>query len=124
MCVGLVLGTSFVLLYFVPFLVFTSSRWGRELIALPLLSFEVRDIQSADAQRPFILHVYSDVSDFNRNLLRTDKLLKQGARYHKLRKSFSKLYQRRTELIVKIFNDELKIFIARKHFRGSILLRS
>ena len=34
------LGTCFVLLYFVPFLVLPSSRWGRELIAFLLLSFE------------------------------------------------------------------------------------
>ena len=48
------LGTCFVLLCFVPFLVLQSSRWGRELIALTLLSFEVPNIQSADARRPFI----------------------------------------------------------------------
>ena len=37
----------------------------------------------------------SIVADFNtRNKLLTQKLLKQGYRYHKLRKTFSKFYRR------------------------------
>ena len=37
----------------------------------------------------------SNVDDFNnRNLILTAKLLKQGYRYHKIRKAFSKLYHR------------------------------
>ena len=37
----------------------------------------------------------SNVDDFNnRNLYLTAKLLKQGYRYHKIRKSFSKFYHR------------------------------
>ena len=44
----------------------------------------------------------SNVFDFNnRNLFLTAKLLKQGYRYHKIRKAFSKCYHRRSELIVK-----------------------
>ena len=40
--------------------------------------------------------------DFNnRNLSLTAKLLKQGYRYHKIRKVFSKFYHRHSELIVK-----------------------
>ena len=40
-------------------------------------------------------HLYSYVTDFNtRNKLLTHKLLKQGHRYHKLRKTFSKFYRR------------------------------
>ena len=39
--------------------------------------------------------VYSKVDDFNnRNLFLTAKLLKQGFRYHKIRKAFSKFYHR------------------------------
>ena len=39
--------------------------------------------------------VCSDVDDFNnRNLFLTAKLLKQGYRYHKIRKAFSKFYHR------------------------------
>ena len=46
--------------------------------------------------------VCSNVDDFNnRNLFLTAKLLKQGYRYHKIRKAFSKFYHRHSELIVK-----------------------
>ena len=42
------------------------------------------------------------VADFNtRNKLLTQKLLKQGYRYHKLRKTFSKFYRRYYDLISK-----------------------
>ena len=45
--------------------------------------------------------VCSHVNDFiNRNKYLTSKLLKQGYRYHKLRKAFSKFYYRHSELIV------------------------
>ena len=45
--------------------------------------------------------VCSNVDDFNkRNLFLTAKLLKQGYRYHKIRKAFSKFYHRHLELIV------------------------
>ena len=52
--------------------------------------------------------VCSNVDDFNkRNLFLTAKLLKQGYRYHKIRKAFSKFYHRHSELIVK-YNIGLK----------------
>ena len=52
--------------------------------------------------------VCSHVDDFNtRNKLLTAKLLKQGYRYHKLRKAFSKFYRRHYELISN-FNVGLK----------------
>ena len=52
--------------------------------------------------------VCSHVDDFNtRNKFLTAKLLKQGYRYHKLRKAFSKFYRRHHELISK-FNVGLK----------------
>ena len=54
--------------------------------------------------------VCSHVDDFNtstRNKCYTAKLLKQGNRYHKLRKDFSKFYRRHYELIFK-FNVGLK----------------
>ena len=42
----------------------------------------------------------SNVDDFNnRNLFLTAKLFKQGYRYHKIRKAFSKFYHRHSELI-------------------------
>ena len=50
----------------------------------------------------------SNVGDFNnRNLFLTAKLLKQGHRYHKIRKAFSKFYHRHSGLIVK-YNIGLK----------------
>ena len=52
--------------------------------------------------------VCSHVDDFNtRNKCLTAKLVKQGYRYHKLRKAFSKFYRRHFELISK-FNVGLK----------------
>ena len=54
--------------------------------------------------------VCSSVDDFNnRNLFLTAKLLKQGYRYHKIRKAFSKFYHLHSELIVK-YNIGLKLF--------------
>ena len=56
----------------------------------------------------FIARVSSHVADFNtRNQILTAKLLKQGYRYHKLRKAFSKFYRRLYDLISK-FNVGLK----------------
>ena len=50
----------------------------------------------------------SNVDNFNnRNLFLTAKLLKQGYRYHKIRKTFSKFYHKHSELIVK-YNIGLK----------------
>ena len=42
-------------------------------------------------------------------ILLTAKLLKQGYRYHKIRKAFSKFYHRESDLIVK-YNIGLKLF--------------
>ena len=55
--------------------------------------------------------VCSNVDDFNnRNLFLTAKLIKQGYRYHKIRKAFSKFYHRHSELIVK-YNIGLKTLL-------------
>ena len=55
--------------------------------------------------------VCSNVDDFNnRNLFLTAKLLKQGYRYHKVLKAFSKFYHRHSELIVK-YNIGLKTLL-------------
>ena len=55
--------------------------------------------------------VCSNVDDFNnRNLFLVAKLLKQGYRYHKLRKAFSRFYHRHSELIVK-YNIGLKTLL-------------
>ena len=50
----------------------------------------------------------SHVDDFNtRNKVLTAKLLRQGYRYHKLRKAFSKFYRRHFDLVSK-FNVGIK----------------
>ena len=55
--------------------------------------------------------VSSHVVDFNaRNKSLTAKLLQQGYRYHKLRKTFSKFYRRHYELVFK-FSVGLKILL-------------
>ena len=55
--------------------------------------------------------MFSNVDEFNnRNLFLTAKLLKQGFRYHKIRKAFSKFYHRHSELIVK-YNIGLKTLL-------------
>ena len=62
--------------------------------------------------------VCSNVDDFNnRNLFLTAKLLKQGYRYHKIRKAFSKFYHRHSAVIDK-YNIGLKFH---KHIRTYIL---
>ena len=46
--------------------------------------------------------VYSYVDDFNTcNTVLTAKLLKQGSRYHKLRKAFSKFYRHHLDIVSK-----------------------
>ena len=58
-----------------------------------------------------IARVCSYVDDSNnRNLFLTAKLLKQGSRYHKIRKAFSKFYHRHSGLIVK-YNIGLKTLL-------------
>ena len=55
--------------------------------------------------------VCNHVADFNaRNKCLTAKLLQQGYRYHKLRKTFSRFYRRHYELICK-FNVGLKTLL-------------
>ena len=55
--------------------------------------------------------VSSLVDDFNiRNKVLTAKLLRQGYRYHKLRKAFSKFYRRHFDIVSK-YNVELKTLL-------------
>ena len=58
-----------------------------------------------------IVHMCSHVTGFNaRSENLTAKLLQQGYRYHKLRKTFSKFYRRHHELVSK-FNVGFKTFL-------------
>ena len=60
----------------------------------------------------------SHVADFNgRNKSLTAKLVQQGYRYHKFRKTFSKFYSRHYELIFK-FNVGLKKHFCIKAYRN------
>ena len=57
------------------------------------------------------VRVFSHLADFNaRNKSLTAKLLQQGYRYHKLRKTFSKFYRRYYELVSK-FSVGLKTLL-------------
>ena len=71
--------------------------------------------------------VFSHVADFNaRNKSLTAKLLQQGYRYHKLRKTFSKFYRRHYELVSK-FNAGLKTLlhqgISEPEFYGDLVYK-
>ena len=76
-----------------------------EIINFPFLDGDVPRSSSYGvyiSQLIRFARVCSNVDDFNnRNLFLTAKLLKQGYRYHKIPKAFSKFYHRHSELIVK-----------------------
>ena len=64
------------------------------------------------SQLIWFARVCNHVTDFNaRNKGLTAKLLQQGYRYHKLRKTFSKFYRRHYELISK-YNVGLKTLLS------------
>ena len=69
----------------------------------------------------------SHVDDFNnRNRFLTAKLLKQGYRYHKLRKAFSKFYRRQFELIEKYHVSLKKLMqqgISNPEFYGDLVYK-
>ena len=69
----------------------------------------------------------SSVDDFNnRNLLMTEKLLTQGYRYHKLRKTFAKFYYRNLSLVSK-YKCNLKALlikgISHPEFYGDVIYK-
>ena len=69
----------------------------------------------------------SHVTDFNnRNKFLTAKLLKQGYRYHKLRKAFSKFYRRHFELVEKYHVSLKKLMqqgICNPEFYGDLVYK-
>ena len=69
--------------------------------------------------------VCSHVADFNvRNKSLTAKLLQQGYRYHKLRKTFSKFYHRHYELVSKFnvgFQPLLHQGLSEPEFHGDLV---
>ena len=76
-----------------------------EIVNFPFLDGDVPRVPSYGVyiiQLIRFARVCSNIDDFNhRNLFLTAKLLKQGYRYHKIRKAFAKFYNRHSELIVK-----------------------
>ena len=69
----------------------------------------------------------SHVTDFNaQNKNLTAKLLQQGYRFHKLRKTCSKVYRRHFELVSK-FNVDLKTFLrhglSKPEFYGDLVYK-
>ena len=85
-----------------------------EIVNVPFLD---EDVPRSPSYGVYISHlirfarVCSNVDDFNnRNLFLTAKFLKQGYRYHKIRKAVSKFCHRHSELIVK-YNIGLKTLL-------------
>ena len=85
-----------------------------KIVNFPFLDGDVPCSPSYGLYISQVIHfarVCSNVDDFNnRNLSLTAKLLKQGYRYHKIRKAFSKFYYRHSELINK-YNIGLKTLL-------------
>lgn len=70
----------------------------------------------------------SDIKDFHsRNLQLTSKLLNQGYRYHKLRKSFGKFFKNYKELLLKFgpvhFYDYVTNGISHPKFYGDLVIK-
>ena len=69
----------------------------------------------------------SYITDFNtRNKLLTQKLLKQGYQYHKLRKTFSKFYRRYYDLISKFhfgLKSILRLGLSEPEFYGDLVYK-
>ena len=82
-----------------------SNDFDFEIVNFPFLDGDVPRSPSYGvyiSQLIRFARVFSNIDDFNnRTLFLTAKLLKQGYRYHKIRKAFFKLYHRDSELIVK-----------------------
>ena len=73
-----------------------------EIVNFPFLDGDISHAPSFGVYISQLVHfarVCSNVNDFNnRKLYLTANLLKQGYRYHKIRKTFSKFYHEHSEL--------------------------
>ena len=91
-----------------------SDGFNFEIVNFPFLDGDVPHSPFYGIYISQLIHfarVCSHVDDFNnRNKYLTSKLLKQGNRYHKLCKDYSKCYYRHSELIVK-YNICLKTLL-------------
>ena len=88
-----------------------SDDFDFDIVNFPFLDGDVPSSTSYISQLIRVARVSSHVADFNaRNKSLTAKLLQQGYRYRKLRKTFSKFYRRHYALVSK-FNVGLKTFL-------------
>ena len=95
--------------------------------------FLIGDVSSSTFYRVYISQLIrfarasSHVVDFNtRNKLLTQKLLKQGYWYHKLRKTFSKFYRRYYDLISKLqvgLKSLLRQWLSEPEFCGDLVYK-
>ena len=106
---------------------------GMILILILLIS---RSLMAMSLNVPLMVYIYqlicfarasSHVTDLNnRNKFLNAKLLKQGYRYHKLRKAFSKFYRRHFELIEKyhiILKKLMQQGICNPEFYGDLVYK-
>ena len=96
-----------------------------EIVNFPFLDGDVPRSTSYGvyiSQLIYLARASSIVADFNtRNKLLTQKLLKQGYRYHKLRKTFSKFYRRYYDLISKVgLKSLLRQGLSKPDFYGDL----
>ena len=101
-----------------------------EIVHFPFLDGDVPRSPSYGVYISLLIRfarVCFNADDFNnRNLFLTAKLLKQGYRYHKIRKAFSKFYHRHSELIIKHnigFNTLLQQGISGPIFYGDLVYK-
>ena len=97
-------------------------------VNFPFLDGDVPRSTSYGVYISQLIRFASHVVDFNaRNKSLTAKLLQQGYRYHKLRKTFSKFYRRHYELVSK-FSVGLKTFLhqglSEPEFYGDLVYNS
>ena len=102
-----------------------SHKFDFDTVNFPFLDGDVPRSTSYGVYIPQLIRfarVSNHVADFNaRNKSLTAKLLQQGYRYHKLRKTFSKFYRRHYELVSK-FNVGLKHFCIKAYRNRNFML--
>ena len=103
-------------LFFSFFFFFSSNRddFDSDIVNFPFLDGDIPRATSYGVYTSQLIRfarVSSHVANFStRNQIVTAKLLKQGYRYHKLRKTFSKFYRRHYDFVSK-FNTGLKTLL-------------
>ena len=101
-----------------------------EIVSFPFLDGDVPRSTSYGVYTSQLIpfaRASSYVADFNtRNKLLTQKLLKQGYRYHKLRKTFLKFYRRYYDLISKLqvgLKSLLRQGLSKPNFYGDLVYK-